>query len=346
VGRSYTRQGKPGLALKKFNETFKHFSDIAEDQFDFHNYCLRKTTLRSYVAMLRMQERLYSHKFYRAAAKDAIRIYVDLHDRKARGEVVTGKGEGDGNEAEMSPAERKKMKHMKARQAKKEEPVSKATPVGGKPKKVDDDPEGEKLLEKDPMQEASKLVKTLVTYCDADAATHALTYEVFSRQGKLLHCLQALNRLWKMAGEDWTNHKLAEPLLHFCFKARLDDPSVPSVVREVVLSEVAPLLGKDGAFSGVDALRAEAGKVADALEKRIKEQSVPLIEVLYSLRALKNAGRDAKPFLEQWHPQGAFALKECKKMLSYLSGEYGKDSPVCKKFNQRCLDLFPLMVIR
>merc|ERR1719356_1610832 len=172
--------------------------------------------------MLRMQERLYSHKFY----------------RQAGGEVFTSKDDGDGKEAEMSAAERKKMKHQKKRQEKKDESqtASKVTPAGGKPKKVDDDPEGEKLLEKDPMQEASKLVKTLVMYCDADAATHTLTYEVASRQGKLL--------------------------------------------------------------------------------------------------------------LEQWHPQGAFALKECNKMLSYLAGEYGKDSPVWERFKQRCLDLFPLMVIR
>ncbi|CAK9025030.1 unnamed protein product [Durusdinium trenchii] len=57
VGRSYYRQKKYGKALKQFHETFKHFSDIAEDQFDFHNYCLRKTTLKAYVSMLRMQER-------------------------------------------------------------------------------------------------------------------------------------------------------------------------------------------------------------------------------------------------------------------------------------------------
>ena len=123
----------------RFHETFKHFHDIAEDQFDFHNYCLRKTTLKAegaaftgeavakhpdvfsnlntgqaYVAMLRMQERplslhsgiaqpacilmqrmpaisspntlhhhggldrLYSHKFYRRAAKDVRRVSLCL----------------------------------------------------------------------------------------------------------------------------------------------------------------------------------------------------------------------------------------------------------------------------
>merc|ERR1712217_999261 len=91
VGRSYCRQKNFGKALKEFEQTFKHFNDIAEDQFDFHNYCLRKTTLKSYVAMLRMQERLYSHKFYRRAAKDTIRIYLDFYDQKARGDATATK---------------------------------------------------------------------------------------------------------------------------------------------------------------------------------------------------------------------------------------------------------------
>merc|ERR1712113_1207309 len=111
VGRSYVRQGNHGRALKMFNETFRHFDDIAEDQFDFHNYCLRKTTLKAYVAMLRMQEHLYSHKFYRRAAKDAIRIYLELFDRKVRGEVTSSKEDDDSKEAEMSAAEKRKLKH-------------------------------------------------------------------------------------------------------------------------------------------------------------------------------------------------------------------------------------------
>merc|ERR1712050_655316 len=122
VGRSYYRQRKMGKALKKFSETFKHFNDIAEDQFDFHNYCLRKTTLKAYVAMLRMQERLFSHKFYRRAAKDAIRIYLELHDQKARGEGVSATADDDkGKEAELSKEEKKKLKHAARRDKKKAE---------------------------------------------------------------------------------------------------------------------------------------------------------------------------------------------------------------------------------
>lgn len=46
-------------ALKKFVAVRKHFEDFQEDQFDFHGYCARKMTLRSYIQMLQMQDRLY-----------------------------------------------------------------------------------------------------------------------------------------------------------------------------------------------------------------------------------------------------------------------------------------------
>merc|ERR1719203_560710 len=122
VGRSFWRQQNPGKALKQFHETFKHFNDIAEDKFDFHNYCLRKTTLKAYVAMLRMQERLYSHKSFRRAAKDAIRIYVELFEMKARGEQIGGPAaDGEGKEADMSASDKKKLKHKMKREAKAKE---------------------------------------------------------------------------------------------------------------------------------------------------------------------------------------------------------------------------------
>jgi len=351
VGRSYCRQRKHGKALKKFNETFKHFSDIAEDQFDFHNYCLRKTTLKAYVAMLRMQERLYSHKFYRRAAKDAIRIYVELFDMKARGEKVgAAADEDEGKEEEMSAADKKKLKMKKKREAKaKEEKENKGAAPGAKPKKVDDDPDGEKLVAQDPMVEANKLIKTLLLYCTNDGATHICTYDVSIRQGKLLHCLQALIRLWELSGYDNLYYKLVSPLAHFCFVADLEHKDTPDVVRQVILSEMAPIVGARGdpPLASVAELRAKALKIVDQVEQRIKSnQELPLVEVMYGLKCLKNAGRDFKGFLaKDWQPKGAVALKECNKMLSYLSSEYGSDSEIYGKYKAKSKELFPYMVI-
>lgn len=59
---------------------FQHFSEIIEDQFDFHTYCMRKMTLRSYVGLLRLEDILRSHPFYFKAAKCAMEVYLRLHD--------------------------------------------------------------------------------------------------------------------------------------------------------------------------------------------------------------------------------------------------------------------------
>lgn len=72
-GESYLRQGELGRSLKKFLAVEKHYADITEDQFDFHSYCLRKMTLRAYVEMLKFQDRLHSHAYFRKAASGAIR---------------------------------------------------------------------------------------------------------------------------------------------------------------------------------------------------------------------------------------------------------------------------------
>lgn len=354
TGRSFTRQKDYGKALKKFSETFRHFNDIAEDQFDFHNYCLRKTTLKTYVAMLRMQERLYSHKFYRRAAKDSIQIYLELFDMNERGEGIVKKTDEADPEADLSAEEKRRLKHKKKReeQAKDKEKAKQAAASGKQAvaKKVDEDPDGQKLLEKEPMEEACKLAKTLTQYCWQDPATHVLVYECSSRQGKWLQCLQALIQLWRLVGKDLTHYKLSASLAHFCFVAKIDEPRINSAVQEVILSELAPVFndGKDAkAFDSVASLRKEASKVVDKVESRLKDKKdLSLISVLYSLKTLKHAGRDTTKFLESWRPEGAFSLKEVNKMLDYLRTQHGADSKIFGRFKERALEIFPLLKIQ
>lgn len=58
----------------------KHFDDFVEDQFDFHGYCIRKMTLRAYIDMLQMEDRIYNDPSYAKATCGAIRCYLTLHD--------------------------------------------------------------------------------------------------------------------------------------------------------------------------------------------------------------------------------------------------------------------------
>ncbi|GLG97471.1 NMDA receptor-regulated protein 1 [Gryllus bimaculatus] len=85
---AYQRLEKWGDALKKCHEVDRHFSEIIEDQFDFHTYCMRKMTLRSYVGLLRLEDVLRAHPFYFKAAKCAIEVYLRLHDKPVQDETA------------------------------------------------------------------------------------------------------------------------------------------------------------------------------------------------------------------------------------------------------------------
>merc|ERR1712032_36739 len=105
------------------------------------------------------------------------------------------------------------------------------------------------------------------------------------------------------------------------------------------MSEFACILGESEPFADVAALRKVAtANLVERVEQRIKDSSLPLIEVLYGMKCLRHAGRDCRSFLESWSPQGAFSLKECNKMLDYLASEYGREpGGVWDKFKLRCL---------
>lgn len=83
---SFQRQEKWGEALKKCHEVDRHFSEIIEDQFDFHTYCMRKMTLRAYVGLLRLEDVLRQHPFYFKAAKCAMEVYIRLYDKPLKTE--------------------------------------------------------------------------------------------------------------------------------------------------------------------------------------------------------------------------------------------------------------------
>ncbi|XP_003376553.1 putative tetratricopeptide repeat-containing domain protein [Trichinella spiralis] len=71
--RAYRRAGQYGESLKKCHEVERHFSDIIDDQYDFHNYCIRRVTICSYIQLLRLEDCLREHRFFFRAAKCALK---------------------------------------------------------------------------------------------------------------------------------------------------------------------------------------------------------------------------------------------------------------------------------
>jgi len=221
IAASYRRQGDFGRALKNYISVDKHFTDIIEDQFDFHTYCVRKMTLRAYIRMLRMEDTIYGHSFFVSAAVGLVETYIALVDKPAKAAAEESAEEL----SEMSAAERKKLesKRRKAEakaKAEQEAKAKEATPAaaaaaGGKgkgaknakEKPVDEDPDGAALASvEDPLERASAFLRTLQAHASQQLRTHTLACELAMRKKRYLLVLRALRKATAIAPDDPSVH--------------------------------------------------------------------------------------------------------------------------------------------
>jgi len=221
--RAYDRMGLFGEALRKCHEVDRHFTEIIEDQFDFHTYCMRKMTLRSYVELLRLEDVLRSNRFYWDAAQTAINIYLRLYDQP----LSANDGDNNVNTANMDAAELKKLRSKqrkaakkleqnKAEEKKKEEKKAEHQKAkhGGNQDDLDTQPVEDLIPTKlerteDPLEEALHFLTPLQFLAANCITTHLWAFEVYYRKSKPLLMLQSLKRAHKLDAEN--------PELHTCF---------------------------------------------------------------------------------------------------------------------------------
>ncbi len=192
-GESYQRQGKLGLALKRYTSVSSVFEIWQEDQFDFHSFSLRKGQIRAYVDMIRWEDRLREHPFFSRAAISAAKIYVMLFDKPdlAHGHLTNSINGGKTDNAERRKAEKKarkeKEKQDKLDAERKDAKKPAAVDHNGDPKKVDQDPKGEKLLQtSEPLIEAMKFINPLLEFSAKNIEAQQVGFEVFLRRSKNL----------------------------------------------------------------------------------------------------------------------------------------------------------------
>lgn len=232
TAHAYLKMNMYGMSLKKCFEIDAFFSEVTEDQFDFHTYCMRKMTLRSYVRLLRMEDVLRSHRFYFEAAELAINIYLKLYDAP----LVEGKENQDCNNVgnQLSASELKKIKSKERKAAAKQQQNQKQgnnkvtnndgdyeKQGGGKNKQKNPSQQNSnkqsqsseapttfndtsgldpKSLEhpKDPLEDAKKFLIPLKLYATERIDTHLLAFEVYRRKDKLLLMLQSVKNAMKL----------------------------------------------------------------------------------------------------------------------------------------------------
>lgn len=229
VAHAYYRLKNYGEALKKCHEIDRHFTEMNEDQFDFHSYCIRKVTLRAYVDLLRLVDVLKEHPFYFNIAKLAIEIYLHLLDNplKAEENMLDSNTDQQKNESNKPMVNGKRSKKDKKN---KQESINENSnkendqknTTKGKDKmsnsnvysSLHSEPLIAKDLErpKDALKEAERFLKPLQMFASNRIETHLLAFEIYYRKNKLLLMLQSLKRAVRL---DCKNNKLDEQLKLF-----------------------------------------------------------------------------------------------------------------------------------
>lgn len=118
---TFLRAGDLSKALKRYRAIRRHYDDMVEDQFDFHTYCLRKVTLRSYVDMLRMEDRIRQQGAYIDASHGIFQCMMKLSEIPLEEREIEGITTEEALAMKtMSPAEKKKqVRKIKKRTARK-----------------------------------------------------------------------------------------------------------------------------------------------------------------------------------------------------------------------------------
>jgi len=225
-GRAYFNQGQIGKALKRYLKVESHFQDFVEDQFDFHQYCVRKGTMRAYVDMLRLEDGVRaSDPIWAEAVCGAVEGYLVLDDQikeKKKAEedsaAAAGGGGGGGGGASSSSKRKKKQQQAAAAAAATANGTAPTTSSGinGTAKSKDPDPDGELLAAtEDPLGEASKLAKALMTHTPHSLRAVLAAFEVQVRRGKAGLALQALKAALKITSSNSKGDNV-DPAVHVC----------------------------------------------------------------------------------------------------------------------------------
>ncbi|XP_057451305.1 N-terminal acetyltransferase A complex auxiliary subunit NAA15-like [Lotus japonicus] len=350
---SYFRQGDLGLALKKFLAVEKHYTDITEDQFDFHSYCLRKMTLRTYVEMLKFQDRLHSHVYFHKAAVGAIRCYIKLHDSPPKSTA-----EEDDDMSKLLPSQKKKLRQKqrkaearakKEAEEKNEESSASGISKSGKrqAKPVDPDPRGEKLLQvEDPLLEATKYLKLLQKNSPDSLETHLLSFELHMRRQKILLAFQAVKQLLRLDAEHPDSHRCLIKFFHKVGSLNTPVNDSEKLVWSVVEAErqtISQLQGKSLFETNKSFLekyedslmhRAAFGEMMYVLDPSRRSEAVKIIEGSTNSPVSRNG---TIGLVKDWK------LEDCIEVHKLL-GTVLVDKDAALRWKVRCAEIFPYSV--
>ncbi|XP_032687524.1 N-alpha-acetyltransferase 15, NatA auxiliary subunit [Odontomachus brunneus] len=337
---AYMRLGKYGEALKKCHEVDRHFSEIIEDQFDFHTYCMRKMTLRSYVGLLRLEDVLRAHPFYFKAAQCAVEVYLRLHDYPLPDPAQTQEIDTEN----LAPSELKKLRNKQRKQRRKAElerqqaaqAQEKREQHNKSRQQADPDLEQPTLDElipeklervEDPLEQAIKFLQPLQELASNRIETHLMAFEIYIRKGRTLLMLRSIKRAHRLDANN--------PDLHTClvrFLLHTSGSPLEGSVGEVVKRQTA------GIFSSPKAVQLNA--------EYLKKNRNSLPHLLQGARMLYVLDPSAQPkalsLVTSIEELEGVTLKNCTKVLEALrNGDFGDCNATIADYMAKCHERFP-----
>ncbi|KAJ2350187.1 hypothetical protein GGF43_004317, partial [Coemansia sp. RSA 2618] len=249
-GHAFRRMGDIGRALKHYHQAIGVFDMYQDDQCDFHQYSLRKTTLRAYVDIINWESTVYSHPVYQTVARAAAECYLELVDRKAAGNPFV-------------PIEIEKENKPMTRNASAQQGQHNLSAGVGETKvyDVDKDPNGTGFVDSDNLAEALKLAEHLETVAASNPDTHVLAFEVHLRMQKYFLVLKAINALKAIDAQ----HP-ALPSMSVRLSRALDtDESFAAPLKVPLRAQLAKAFGAVEITSGTDSSLASVLEAAKGL---------------------------------------------------------------------------------
>ena len=267
-GNYHLSQQDMPAAIRFFRAIEKHFEDVEEDQFDFHNYCVRKMTLRAYLEALQMEDHLRSHRNFHAAALGILEAYLHLHlnpNSSSENQQAL-----EDQFADLDPAERKKaLKKLKKQQMKDEKEREAAAAAsaqnqqkadaqsagkdGGKAEKsrannpLLRDPEGKEIVEevkeKGALTLSIPLCQTLLAAHPTSVPALWVCFRLYLQRQKLalaLRCWYQLQKVAKSALDQAKVHTAGSMWLKAAGEAKEGLEPVLAAVWSDVAGELVP----------------------------------------------------------------------------------------------------------
>ena len=229
-GRSRLRANQLTWSVKRFQSIHDHYKQFIVDQFDFHNYCMRKSTLRAYLGMVEMVDDCHSRPEYRTASHGLVESYLKLAD-----EALLAKN-GDLNAStiiacRIKAAEKSKKKQSENKQDKEPNGKKKDFDIDGSVAVVD-------ACEKGYMAVAFEICEDLKKFdvLGNDYKGAQLRFDVSERMNKTGPMLSSLLDCHRMQPQRWST---IANLCRLSAATPSDNAAVASLVSEQLAKAVA-----------------------------------------------------------------------------------------------------------